>query len=456
MSLGFSAVALPALKLTNSEASWFGESRNCSFSWFRTFVSFSASIASIATPIGCFVSGPLSDKFGRKSALLWINVVCLIGWVVIATAQQFPGQQYPVLLIGRVITGLSTGLASMPASVYMAEISSSKLRGVFTTWNAIFFSLGILLVYALGFCLKDNWSAIAVITACFPAIGLFSVLLLVPESPSWLISKNRIEQARENLCKIYGVKQHTIELLQELEVLVNHKDKTKVAEVSYDNKSCCSQIQQLSKAACLKPFILVLTYFFFQQFSGSFVVVFYAIDIVEEAGVTMDPYFAIVTVALTRFFSSILVSFLSKKFGRRPLSIVSGAGMTLCMITLALYLFFVNNKTSVAWLPITLLIAYFFTSTLGFLTMPFAMAAECFPGRIRGTATGLITCIAYIFNFVTVKVYPDMVTAMGSGGVFCFYGGMALLGTIFIVLCLPETKGKTLQEIEEYFGGNKV
>lgn len=375
---------------------------------------------------------------------------------MIAVAYHFPtpSNQYTVLLIARIITGLSTGLASMPASVYMAEVSCSKLRGVFTTWNAIFFSFGILLVYALGYCLKDDWGTVAAITAFLPAIGLCILCGFVPESPVWLISKNRLDEARLNLCKIYGVDNESEEIVDEIESLISYKTDNKI---TYDNKSCSAQLQQLLQPNCLKPFVLVLTYFFFQQFSGSFVVVFYAIDIVKQAGVTtLDPYTAIVAVALTRFFASILVSYLSKRYGRRPLSIVSGAGMTLCMITLALYLFLTtnnNNNNNFSWIPIALLITYFFTSTLGFLTMPFAMAAECFPSRIRGTATGLITCAAYVFNFVTVKVYPNMVDAMHSEGVFGFYGGMALLGTIFIVACLPETKGKTLQEIEEYFSG---
>lgn len=412
---------------------------------------FIASIASIATPLGCFLSGPISDKFGRKTAIIWINIVGLIGWILIAVAFYCPTNQYVILLIGRIITGLSTGLASMPASVYMAEVSCSKLRSVFTTWNAIFFSFGILVVYALGYCLKNNWGTVAIITAILPTVGLLTIWLLIPESPTWLISKNRMEEAHINLCKIYGVPTHNITVLEEIQSLVNYKTNDKT-NITYDNKTCLSQLKQLLQPSCLKPFVLVLTYFFFQQFSGSFVVVFYAIDIVKDAGVTMDPYSAIVTVAITRFFSSILVSFLSKKYGRRPLSIVSGAGMTICMISLAIYLFLAYKNT---WLPIVLLIVYFFTSTLGFLTMPFAMAAECFPGEVRGTATGLITCIAYIFNFITVKLFPNMVETMKSEGVFCFYGGMALVGTIFIVVFLPETKGKTLQEIEEYFSRKK-
>lgn len=100
------------------------------------------------------MSGPLSDRFGRKSALLWINVVSLIGWTVISAAYYTEEYQYRVLLVGRLVTGLSTGLASMPAAVYMAEVASPKLRGTFTTATAIFFGLGVFIVYLLGAFLK--------------------------------------------------------------------------------------------------------------------------------------------------------------------------------------------------------------------------------------------------------------------------------------------------------------
>lgn len=296
-------------------------------------------------------------------------------------------------------------------------------------------------------------------------MGILLVIFFLPESPHWLITKGHIEQARDNLCKIYGVKEVTTEVLQEVDVLVHHKEKSKIV-MNYDNKTVMSQLaiklKYLMQPTCMKPFVLILTYFFFQQFSGTFVIVFYAIDIVKDAGVKTDPYLAIVLIAFTRLVASILVSFLSKIYGRRPHSIVSGASMTLCMIALALYLFLINKglvdtstQEVLNWLPGALLVMYFFASTLGFLTMPFAMAAEVFPGKIRGTATGLITCLAYVFNFITVKIYPSMVNGMGKEGVFCFYGAMALVGTIFIVLFLPETKGKTLQEIEEHFGKKK-
>lgn len=162
MSLGFSAIALPALKalsnsyrLTNSQASWVGRFFTfCALIMCNFLFYFAASIASVATPFGCFLSGPISDKYGRRTALILINIVGIIGWIIIAVAYHYPETQYSILLVGRIITGLSTGLSSMPASVYMAEVSSSKLRGVFTTWSAIFFSIGVLIVYALGYYMK--------------------------------------------------------------------------------------------------------------------------------------------------------------------------------------------------------------------------------------------------------------------------------------------------------------
>jgi len=223
--------------------------------------------------------------------------------------------------------------------------------------------------------------------------------------------------------------------------------------------SLAKKMRYLRRPTCFKPFILMLAYFFFQQFSGTFVIVFYAIDIVSVAEVSIDPYKAIVMIAFTRFAAAILVSYVSRKYGRRPPSILSGVGTTVCMLVLAVYLYLkhlgsISQTTvdSLSWLPLTSLILYFFTSTLGFLTIPFAMAAECFPAKIRGLASGLITCIAYIFNFIIVKIFPAMLEGMSAHGLFFFYGMISLAGTVFIVTLLPETKGKTLAEIEEYFG----
>ena len=288
------------------------------------------------------------------------------------------------------------------------------------------------------------------------------VVFFMPESPQWLITQNRFEEARNNMVKIYGLKISTAEINEEIDNLIANNNKSGAnfdkARASGISSSIRHKVKDLLRPTFYKPFLIVLTYFFFLQFSGVFVVIFYAIDIVQAAGVSIDAYIAIVLIGVTRFVGSVSVSAFSGRFGRRPPSIISGAGMTLCMGTLFVFLFLVNSKKIceetaevLSWLPATALILYILTSTIGFLTVPFALAAEVFPTRIRGLASGLVTCLAYGFNFIIIKVYPNMISSMGNHGVFCFYAVMSLTGTVFVVTLLPETKGKTLAEIEEYF-----
>lgn len=355
---------------------------------------------------------------------------------------------------------MSTGLSSVPATVYMAEVSSPKLRGVFTTWNTISFALGVLVIYMFGWCFQDNWAIVALISAAFPCLGILINILLVPESPSWLVAKNRIEEAKNNMCYVFGTKEYVEEVRQEIDTLI----KTKTVKNTFTTSPIIVQLKKklklLTKKSFLRPFSIVITFFFFQQFSGTFSIVFYAISIVEDAGIKFDPYLAIVLIGVVRLLSAILLSYITKKIGRRPLSIFSGMGMFICMTILASYILLIEQgkvtesmQDTLMFFPVILLLLYFFTSTLGFLPLPFAFAAEVFPTKVRGLATGLSSGSGYLFNFITVKIYPNMLASMYRQGVFFFYGGVALVGTFFVIFFLPETKGKTLQEIEDYFDG---
>lgn len=442
MSIGFSAVAIPALisdevaPLTMSQASWF------------------ASIASIATPLGCLISGPTSDRLGRKSVLLMVNLITFIGWITIAVAMDLKDARYATLIVGRLLTGFSTGFASMPPVVYMSEVSTPRLRGVFTTANGVFFAIGILTVYVFGAIFPASCGTVAVLTAILPCISMVLVTFILPETPQWLVTNNRIDEASTNMQRIYGYTEYTPEIYNDIQDLIQRREANKVTlKTSTENLSKKLQkfIEPFRRPTCYKPFLIVQTFFFFQQFTGTFVIVFYAIDIVEEAGVQINSYIAIVLIAFVRFLGAVLVSFISRNYGRRPISLISGVGMTFTMCLLAVYLH--QQWQGVSWLPFACLMVYFFTSTLGFITMPFALAAECFPAEIKGTVTGVITCFAYLFNFIVVKIYPSLIVGIGAFGTFMFYGLFSAAGTLFVYFLLPETKGKTLAEIEEYFGG---
>lgn len=285
----------------------------------------------------------------------------------------------------------------------------------------------------------------------------------MPESPSWLVSQNRVEQAEKCLSQIRCIGITSPQLKEEIEELVAHKIKSKdsYSEGLTNSNILAKKIKYFLKPVCFKPFLIMTAFFFFQQASGTFVIVFYAVDFVKEAGVSIDPFLAAIMIGFSRVVASILVGMVCRKYGRRPPTIISGAMMAIWMVSLSAYLYsiylgIIDRETieNLNWLPVTLVILYFFTSTFGFLTIPFSMIAELFSTRARGLAGGLVACLCYIFNFIFVKTYTQMIDTMGKHGVFCFYGAMALVGTFFVSVFLPETKGKTLQEIEEHFRRN--
>lgn len=210
----------------------------------------------------------------------------------------------------------------------------------------------------------------------------------------------------------------------------------------------------LKKPEVYKPLAIIIGFFGIQQFSGIFAMIAYATKFAVEAGVTIDPFLCTVLIGVARVLATVLVGYILDKWGRKPPSIFSGIGMTLCMFGLAAYLMVPALQSSeylAGWLPTFLLIAYIFTSTLGFLTIPFTMLPELFPQRIRGLASGVTICFAYLMSFIVIKMYPTMLEVMGNEYVLIFYGTISLLGIFYVKFLVPETKGKTFQEIEELF-----
>lgn len=295
----------------------------------------------------------------------------------------------------------------------------------------------------------------SLIAAALPCIGIIFTIFLIPESPPWLLEKNRINEARLNMYIIFGSKQYDPIIESEIEVRLKNCGFQTKKEKTFQ-KQFVSKIRYLLQPYILKPLLIVLTFFFFQQMTGIFAILFYALDIVKNAGITFDSYTTIVVIALIRIIAAILASIASKKIGRRPLSILSGSCMAVCLLGLVGFLYWKesahNYNKSMNLVPYVLIMLYFFTSCIGFLPFPFALSAELFPTKIKGLMSGLCSGIGYFFNFIAVKMYPMMEEQMGSRGIFLFYGVISLFGTIFLACFLPETKGKSLKEIQKYFG----
>lgn len=203
----------------------------------------------------------------------------------------------------------------------------------------------------------------------------------------------------------------------------------------------------------------MVAFFAIQQCSGIFVIFTYAASFSLEAGVVIDEFLSTVIIGVIRSVTTIFVAFASDRFGRKPVAITSGVGMLVNMSGLVACAAFPLTAANFAWLTAVFLYGFIFFGSFGFLTLPFAMVAEMYPQKTRGFASGITMAVAFGIGFVNIKTFSAAFAFFGSFWMFVIYAGVALLGVLFAFFILPETKGKSLHEIESFFrspGGVKA
>lgn len=349
------------------------------------------------------------------------------------------------------LLGIATGLASTPAGVYSAEICHSSLRGRLTLGTSIATAFGIMFIYILGYCIRSNYQLIsAIVCGC----SIFSMIccLPIPESPVWLLSKDRNDEALNIFRYFRGL---------------NKNDNTEYDEINSEWEELQSNVnnsrrgtrlafkETIQRPEVYKPLLIMIGFFGFQQFAGIFVVIVYAVQFSIEAGVSIDPLLCAIFIGLTRTVTTFLVGIILDKWGRRPPALISASGMTISMFMLAASTWFPEVIGRIPYITVICIVIYIFTSTLGLMTLPFSMISEVFPANARGQCAGITICCGYMMSFIAIKLYPGMVTTIGNENVFAFYGLVSLLAIIYLYIYLPETKGKTLNQIENYFKGNR-
>ncbi|XP_077284436.1 facilitated trehalose transporter Tret1-like isoform X2 [Arctopsyche grandis] len=430
---GFSAVAVPQLedptsfiKIDEFQASWV------------------ASLSSASTPFGCVLGGYLMDRIGRRLTLILTEIPLIFGWILIASAQNIE-----MIYIGRLLAGLGSGMVGAPARVYTCEVTQPHLRGMLGALASVCISFGVLLQYVLGSCL--NWQILSGISSIIPVISLLSMLIM-PETPNYLLNRNDVEKARFSLSRLRG---STFNVDKEIDQMVHFKQSNNVQRLT----GIKDTIRALISPSTLKPFGILYLYFLIYQFSGVNTITFYAVEIFQESGTNMNKYLATIILGLVRLSFTILACIALRKCGRRPLTFISGIGCGTTMLGLGTYLYYrqywLDNNLPMqqTWIPVACIFLYTIACTMGFLVVPWVMIGEVYPTQVRGIIGGFTTCSAHMFVFIVVKTYPFLSHSIQRYGTFWLYGCISLFGTIFFYFCLPETKGKTLQEIEDYFCG---
>ncbi|XP_057320505.1 facilitated trehalose transporter Tret1-like isoform X2 [Microplitis mediator] len=433
MAFGFSAIAISQLRDANSTM----QIDDTQESWI-------ASMSSIGTPIGCLLSGYLMDQLGRKRSLIITEIPALLGWLLITFASNIE-----MIYAGRFFTGLGSGMVGAPARVYTSEVTQPHLRGMLTALSSVGVSTGVMLEYAMGG--VTSWKICAAISSLIPASALI-LMFIFPETPSYLISRNKPEKARKALEHFRG---SSYNLNKEMDTLINFSNKNNLKRLTTPKEI----LHAILQPNALKPFALLFFYFLIYQWSGTNAVTFYAVDIFQKSGTTINKYLATTILGVVRFFSTILACILCRKCGRRPLTMVSSIGCGLTMIGLGTYMW-VNNYWKVnnipatfTWVPVVCIFAYTIACTIGFLVIPWIMIGEVYPVQVRGIIGGFTTMSAHCFVFMVVKTFPFLRASITEHGTFLLYGFISLFGTIYFYICLPETKNKSLQEIEDYFSG---
>jgi sugar porter (SP) family MFS transporter len=392
----------------------------------------------IGCMIGCVLIGQPSQVFGRKKMLLFTAFVFLISTLGCSLSISFKE-----FIVFRILAGLAVGSASVLAPIYISEISPANWRGRMVSFNQLATFTGQALAFVSNnFLYKfhgiDNWRYMLGIMV-IPS-GLFAFFLFfIPESPRWLIIKNKNDKAMDVLIKISGEKNALVEFR---EILSNIKG------------SVTGKFSELFKGKMSKIMVIGILLAVFQQITGINVIMYYSPAIFKSTGVGNESaLFQTMIMGLVNLTFTIIAILLIERIGRRILMLIGSAGMGLFLFAIsAAYL----THNFQGYLVLVFIMGYlaFFALSLG--PVVWVLIGEIFPNRLRSHASALAVFCLWGSNFLISFTFPILLKNLNGGFTFLIYAVMCLLCLIFVYKYLVETKGKTLEQIERDFLGLKI
>lgn len=325
---------------------------------------------------------------------------------------------------------------------YVGEIATAEKRGILLSLGPIMASFGILLTYVLGSYL--HWSTVACISIAFIIFTALSMQCL-PETPGYLLKKNRIKEGFDVLVWFRG---NNALAQQELDRF-NDNQKTNIST----GKSIFLAPQTI------KPFIYLVILFLLQEFSGIYTLLYYAVDFFKQAEVDINEFVASMIVGAIRFAMSILAAFLINKFGRKVLCTISSIGMAGTMITLAIYSKYyeihAGEPKVFTALPLLAVALNVMFCMVGMLPIPWVMVSEMFPLEVRPIMSGIVLLLAQLFIFICVKIFNIMNSHIQFSGTLFTFVVASIISIFYCKFFLPETRNKSLEEIEAFFRNDK-
>lgn len=460
LSAAFPTIVIPALRgtvqtegyvetlrFTDVQASWFG------------------SIAFICQPLGSVLSGWVSEPLGRKRAMIVVNIPHIIAWILLHFANSIEA-----MYIGAILLGLGVGFMEAPIITYVGEISQPSIRGILISCAGVAVTLGLFITYLLGSVL--DWRTAALICLSVP---LFTVVAIcfVPETPMWLLSKGRKDEALKSLQWLRGwVSPKAVEKeFAEMQRYSEHSNKCiqcQKANVpcTHPPPALTQKFKELKRKRTLKAFFLVLTLFAIGQFGGILSMRPFMVQIFKAYKVPMDPSWATVTIGIIALLANIACMSTVKIIGKRKICLIGLVGSLICCIALGAYAQTIfpkgynsfehmdDESIPTSYFPLVAFLFLGFWTNGGVTSIPWMLLSEIFPFKSRGLATGITAALNYTLGFISTKTYLNLDKGLSLNGVMWFYSVINLIGLFYVYFLLPETENRTLEDIEVHFSDN--
>jgi sugar porter (SP) family MFS transporter len=393
------------------------------------------SILLIGALIGALAAGRIADRVGRRRTVLGTAAVFVAGVMLAAFSPD-----YGVLIAARVIIGLAVGSASMVVPLYIGEIVPPRMRGALVSFNQLAITSGILASYLVdyGLASTQNWRLMFGLAA-IPAVLMFVGMLFQRESPHWLIAQGRVDEARDVLRRVRNHADIEAEIME-------------VRELSTQRTG----LRAVFHPAVRNVLTIGVMMAVFQQITGINTIIYYAPTLLSSAGLgNSAALLANVVNGAVNVLMTIVAIRLLDRVGRRPLLLGGTAGMAVAMIVVALTFAIGGSQLhgNIAYLAIAGLLVYTGSFAVGLGPVFWLLISEIYPVKIRGQAMSVATMANWGANFVVTTSFLTVLSALGNAGTFFVFAGLSITALAYFQRKVPETKSRSLQDIERTLGG---
>lgn len=406
---------------------------DASIEWITTTVLLGAVLGAVG-------SGRLSDIIGRKQMIIINAVIFAVGAIGCAFAPN-----PTTLILMRILIGIAIGITSYVVPMYIAEISPTRIRGAMVTLNQLMITIGILVSYITDFALSDDnnsesWRWMFLVGLA-PALILLIGMFFLPETPRWLISKHHLQEGVRVLRKVEDpdMVDQTLANIQN-EVKQETENKTRVTEIF--------------KPWLRAPLIITVGIFFFQQFSGVNTIIYYSPIIFKMAGIVSNTQSIIpaIIIGVMNVLACLLSVFLLDRTGRRKLYMIGIWGMIPSLALLGVCFHFKEALgASLPVFAVLSIVCYIFFIAISLAPLGWLLISEIFPLNVRGVGMSIGSLAHWAFNAVIAFTFLKLVNSLGIDVTFWCYAVICLIGAVWGYYYIPETKGKSLEDIESFW-----